>query len=1300
MPIRSIFFSKRSKLQRRRSRDERTISESKLFDPDWYKQQYPDIADYPGGPLAHYIDYGAKEGRCAGPGFDTQAYLAANADVASSGVNPLVHYIRHGVREGRGFASSALLPPPSPVAIRSRAVHGRPVSFSLLLARGDGADVEATIRSVAALTGANFELVIDGDGLERVEASEILSHLEQKTINVRRIESSDSCSFLRSAIAVAENEFVILLDAGDILVRNALACIFDCINSSNCDVVYCDESQFRAGATGPSPVLKPSWSPELLTAYNYFGRLTAIRRSVALAALPAASAGFAAEWDLNLRVAEQTQAIERLPLILCHRTGESAHDLSSTEFCVEDHAAVLKSYWQRRGYDAQLSRAQDGTFRATWAISCRPLVSVIIPNKNQPHLLRICVEGLYSKTAYDNIELIIVDNGSTDPKTLALYEELKARSVRVVAFNEVFNYSRACNLGASAAKGEFLLFLNNDIEVVHPNWLDELVRQASEPGVGVVGAKLLYPDGEVQHAGVALGLFTLAAHVFHRTPQDVWGPFGTPDCTRNWMAVTGACQLIRRDIFDVVGGYDEKFILSYSDVVLCMDAVRAGFRTVYLPSAVLVHHEGASRGYTNPSSDQILFAKRVRALGVAADPYFHPSLDTTSFAPKIARKSHDEDSSQLQIDIERLAGPRDFPLDIYDDGAVASAAKMPWGAVTWRFDPTHMRPELKTGAQILIELLRRRSDLRARFPAALRDGPDGGFAVWVKTEGLKLLGLGQEYARWIDAAFAANLGAASRKVLFFDEALRRSQPLYLLPSGMNETTFVLFRALLNGGLTFEDLWWFLISNAENAQTALCETWALTPSWQERVPDGGTVFGVVKLAKWVSDTYDCRDDTIFAQTYPAIMSDAAQVRLAYSAQPAWRERFPNAMTEDASAQSLLRYLASRSSGLHFLPRAWVTERLQSDLAREIVRPGVNILGHFSYPSGLRISTESIVEGLRANGIGLSLRNVPVSASTDDPIGHNFTDREVYDITLIHVQPEPLFNTVYEISGLLPREIRTYRIGYWYWEFDEVPDSWNWPALECDELWTATEFIADGLRKHYRQPVHVFTPGIEIASFKRLPRSTFGLQDSEFVFAFVFHMTSVMDRKNPLGLIEAFKQAFKDEPRAKLVIKTSFGEEHPSSLALLKDAVVGANIALVDRTFTRDETLSLIAASDAYVSLHRSEGLGLTMAEAMLLGKPVIATRFSGNLDFMDDENSLLVDYRLVTLDHDVPPYRAGLSWAEPSIAHAAKQMRKLFEMPELARSLGERAKADLERRFNYRTAGRAMATRLAELGESE
>lgn len=700
------------------------------------------------------------------------------------------------------------------------------------------------------------------------------------------------------------------------------------------------------------------------------------------------------------------------------------------------------------------------------------------------------------------------------------------------------------------------------------------------------------------------------------------------------------------------------------------------------------------------------FLKHGGAEGRAAGPRFdaqayliaNPDIAKRGGNPLLQYLTEGQHEGRTLPPIAYDAGPAgaEEGLDVFEAGAVAEAVGLPPDRVVWPPEDLRQPDDVTSGARIVLELLRRHRDLRTRFPTALRDGAGGAFARWAREDGLRRLGLTSDAAAWVDAAFAARVDAAARDTLCADDAFRRNRPLFLLPSGTVPAARRLFKAVYEGSLSRESAWWFLFANAEDAQASLCETWAITPAWQEAVPDGGTVFGVVRLAEWVAETYRCQDPGLFAQTFPSLLGDGAQLRLAYAARPDWQALFPRATHDRAEAEALLDHLAGPRSDLHFLPRAWLAERHSRDLAGELTRPGLNILGHFTYPSGLRTSVEHIIEGLHRQGVDTALRDVPVIRKGDEAFARDFHDMEVYDTTLIHVQPEPLFERAYEVAGLLPRQPRTYRIGYWYWEFDDVPASWNRAALQCDEFWAATEFIAAGLRKRYRQPVHVLSPGVEIAPFRRTERAAFGLRDDEFVFLFVFHMTSVMDRKNPLGLIAAFRQAFPGGRGPRLVIKTAFGDKHPVELARLREAAEGADITIIDRVTSRDETLSLMACADAYVSLHRSEGLGLTMAEAMLLGRPVVATRFSGNLDFMDDGNSLLVDYDLVAMEEDIPPYRTGQVWADPRIDHAARLMRHLYDDPERGRELGARARADLEQRLCYDVTGRTNARRLAEI----
>jgi GT2 family glycosyltransferase len=398
----------------------------------------------------------------------------------------------------------------------------------------------------------------------------------------------------------------------------------------DCDLLYSDEDRVSPGSSRRhEPSFKPDWSPDLLLARNYIGRLTMIRREAVLA-VGAFRDGYdgAEEWDLLLRLSRLTTRIQRIPQCLYHRAdSDPPADTGAEEAAIRDHCAEL-------GRNVDVSKSVGG-YRVVWPLQHRPLVSIVIPNRNAAAVITQCLDGLRNGTSYPDREVVIVDNGSTEPAVLELYRSLEREGHGVVVpFDRPFNFSAACNAGAAAARGDLLLFLNNDIEVVHPDWLDELVRWALLPDVGIVGAKLLYPDRTIQHAGVVFGL-GLVGHIFSRAREGTSSLFGSSECYRNYLGVTGACQMMRRDVFNALGGYDERFRLSFSDIVLCMEAWKAGHRVVYTPHARLIHHESYTRKREDWPEDLELLVRYLADSGFVEDPYFHPELDPQSPVPSV-----------------------------------------------------------------------------------------------------------------------------------------------------------------------------------------------------------------------------------------------------------------------------------------------------------------------------------------------------------------------------------------------------------------------------------------------------------------------------------------------------------------------------------------------------------------------------------------------------------------------------------------------------------------------------------------
>jgi glycosyltransferase involved in cell wall biosynthesis len=360
-------------------------------------------------------------------------------------------------------------------------------------------------------------------------------------------------------------------------------------------------------------------------------------------------------------------------------------------------------------------------------------------------------------------------------------------------------------------------------------------------------------------------------------------------------------------------------------------------------------------------------------------------------------------------------------------------------------------------------------------------------------------------------------------------------------------------------------------------------------------------------------------------------------------------------------------------------------------------GVNILAPFNYPSGLSESAHSVAHSLAAAGIQTLCCDVPVEQRTEDLPRPVRPICELHPVTLLHVQPNLNFEACYARAGMVPRP-DVYRAGIWYWELESAPPEWAQYADLIHEVWAPTEFIARALERVVPVPIIPLLPGLKLKSIPPRSRAELGLPEDRFLFLFMFAMSSIVERKNPLAVIESFARAFRRSEKVALAIKVLRGDAHPTAFRKLVRAARSAGVVIIDQVMSREESYALINACDCYVSLHRAEGLGLTMAEAMLMGKPVIATGYSGNLSFMTPSNSLLVDYRLAPIRSFTPPYSKGSLWAEPSIEHAARCMHWVYAHPEQARTLGARAQADLCTLFSPEAAGRRMADRLCHIQE--
>jgi O-antigen biosynthesis protein len=516
-----------------------------------------------------------------------------------------------------------------------------------------------TIQSVLEQTYPNLELCLVDGGSSRPGVREELEHsIRDDRIKVKYLENNLGISGnSNEAIQMAQGEYVLFLDHDDLLSLDALFEVVHCLNQDpSIEIIYFDEDKISSdGKRRTAPWFKPgNWSPDLLLSTNYLMHCV-IQRDLILEC-----GGFdphmdgAQDWDLALRITEKPRKIRHIPRIFYHWRqvpGSAAKDANAKPWAFEAQKRCIESHLMRAGVNNPLVEFPSlGLVHISWPLSYAK-VSIIIPTKDKKELLRACLHSIFDKTTYPDYEIIIVDNGSTEPDTLAYYEHLKNEPrIKFLKYLGAFNYHSINNLAAQHAQGEILVFLNNDTEVLEPTWLEELSGWTERAHVGVVGAKLLRPDGSIQHSGIIIGLAGHGSHVFEGAHEHLYGPFGSTEWYRDYHAVTGACLAVRRDVFKKLGGFDEVYRVGYGDIDLCLRAGKAGYSVVYTPFARLIHHEGGSRGLSLPPADVLRASIKMFDLIHDGDQYFNPNLSLSHRLPSLAQaKENDSISFILKI---------------------------------------------------------------------------------------------------------------------------------------------------------------------------------------------------------------------------------------------------------------------------------------------------------------------------------------------------------------------------------------------------------------------------------------------------------------------------------------------------------------------------------------------------------------------------------------------------------------------------------------------------------------------------
>ena len=462
------------------------------------------------------------------------------------------------------------------------------------------------IESVQKQTYGNWELCIANANPANEQVKVIL---KEYTANDARVKVTDVpenegiAQNTNKALEIADGTFIGLLDHDDVLAENALYEVVKELNKAvDTDVIYTDEDKVSTAMDEYfSPNFKPDFNLDMLRSNNYFCHFFVAKKE-----LIETVGGFrgeyngAQDYDLLLRCIEKAERIAHIPKILYHwrvHQESTADNPLSKMYAYDAGQKAIEQHLKRCGVTAEVSKTENlGFYRVKYQQEGSPLVSILIPNKDQKDTLDQCLKSIEARTDYENYEIIIIENNSTEQETFEYYKQIKNPKIRVIEWKDEFNYSAINNFGVRHAKGEYLLFLNNDIEVINSDWLGEMLSNCQREEVGAVGAKLYYPDNTVQHAGVIVGIGGVAGSVFVGLKRGYTGYMHRASIQQNLSAVTAACMMVKKSVFEEVGGFEEELKVAFNDIDFCLKIREKGHLIVYDPYVELYHYESKTRG--------------------------------------------------------------------------------------------------------------------------------------------------------------------------------------------------------------------------------------------------------------------------------------------------------------------------------------------------------------------------------------------------------------------------------------------------------------------------------------------------------------------------------------------------------------------------------------------------------------------------------------------------------------------------------------------------------------------------------
>lgn len=507
--------------------------------------------------------------------------------------------------------------------------------------------LRACIESILAQYYKNFELCIADDASTNIDIKVVLDEYANNDSRVKvvyREKNGHISAASNSAIEIANGEYLAFIDNDDVLKPEALYEMVKKINENpELDLIYSDEDKISAnGEIRLDPFFKPDWSPDSFLGHMYMCHFIMYRRSIVneLGGLRIGYEG-AQDYDLALRFIDKTQKIGHVAKILYHWRmipTSTASGTGAKNYAFEASLKAKQDYLDRNQYDGIIEADYEKSItNIFYQPKKEDKVSIIIPTRDHAEDVENCINSIYEKSTWRNFEIILVDNGSTDEASLNLFRTYakKYDNFKILRLDIPFNYSTLNNEAANIATGEYLLFLNNDTEVITDNWLERMIGQASLPYTGAVGAKLYYPDDTVQHAGV-VAMNGMPGHTFHGYKRGDYGYFARMLLNYNYLAVTAACMLVQKQKFFQVGGFDEQFIVAFNDVDLCLKLYNAGYHNVSLATVELYHYESKSRGYEDTKEKQLRFQNETKCLQekwpklLWEDPYYNENFSRNS----------------------------------------------------------------------------------------------------------------------------------------------------------------------------------------------------------------------------------------------------------------------------------------------------------------------------------------------------------------------------------------------------------------------------------------------------------------------------------------------------------------------------------------------------------------------------------------------------------------------------------------------------------------------------------------------